>query len=131
MATNAPNLVELQKLRLSMNRALQDLNKQTTALDKALRSHGDASLSGGLQKLRQALKAADTRLVDSLDKALNESDPGKRDALYDTAGRAAREFLKLLSSDPLVKQIERNQVSPVPAVSAVVKVLTPMTRVLA
>jgi hypothetical protein len=130
MATNAPNLVELQKLRLSMNRALQDLNKQTTALDKALRSHGDASLSGGLQKLRQALKAADTRLVDSLDKALNESDPGKRTALYATAGRTAREFLKLIDGDPAVKQLETNPLSPVPARAAVAKVLTALTRLL-
>jgi hypothetical protein len=130
MATNTPNLVELQKLRLSMSRTLQELSKQTTTLDKALRGHGDASLSGALQKLRQGLKAADARLVDSLDKALTQSDPGKRTALYATAGRTAREFLKLVGSDPLVKQVETNPVSPVPALAAMAKVLTAMTRLL-
>lgn len=130
MATNAPNLVELQKLRLAMNKSLQELSKQTTGLEKALRGHGDASLSGAVHKLRQGLKAADARLVDSLDKALNESDPGKRTALYATAGRTAREFLKLIDGDPAVKQVETNPLSPVPARAAVAKVLTALTRLL-
>jgi hypothetical protein len=130
MATNAPNIVELQKLRLSLTRALQELGKQTTALDKALRGHADASVSGAIQKVRQGLKAADARLVDSLDKALNEADPAKRATLYAAAGRSAREFLKLVDGDPAVKQLEKNPVSPVPARAAVAKSLTAVTRLL-
>lgn len=130
MATNAPSIVELQKVRLTMTKTLQELDKQTTALEKALRSHADASVGRAVQKLRQTLKAVNAQLVDSLDKALNQSDQAKRDALYATAGRSAREFLKFLINDPLMKQLETNPVSPVPARTAMVKVLTAMTRVL-
>ena len=130
MATGAPNLVELQKVRLTMTKTLQELVKQTAALEKALRGHADPSLGRAVQKLCQILKDSDARLMSSLDKALTESDQGKRAALYATAGKSAREFLKFLDTDPAMKQLETNQLSPVPARAAMSKVLTAMARVL-
>jgi hypothetical protein len=130
MAANAPNLVELQKLRLTMGKTIQEFAKQTAALEKALGAHADAALRNEVEKLRPAGLKGAHRLDDSLDKALNESDPRKRAALYSAAGKNARDVLKFINGDPRARQIDKNPISPVPARAALAKVPTAMTRLL-
>jgi hypothetical protein len=130
VATTTPNMVELQKSRLGMNKALQELSKQTAALENAIKTHPDKALGTAVAKVRQGLKAASNDLVDSLDKALNESDAARRAKLYDTARRISQDFLKMLDKDPLVKQIEHNPLLPVPARTAMVKALVALNRAL-
>jgi 2',3'-cyclic-nucleotide 2'-phosphodiesterase (5'-nucleotidase family) len=127
----APNVVQLQKVRLTLNKTMQEFGKQVATLEKSLTRDPNPALTGGIKQVRQAVKAMNERVIETLDKALSESEPRKREALYDAAGKAAREFLKFVDADARIKSLADNPISPVPARAALTKVLTAMTRVLA
>jgi hypothetical protein len=124
-----PNIVELQKARITMTRTFLQLSKETSELEKALKVNADPKTSGALKSLRGMLKA-DERLVHTLDKAVNEHDEKKQAAMYKSASQAAYTFLGTLQTDRQLAEIENNPVHPVPAVSAMTKALTSLTKAL-
>lgn len=126
-----PKITEVQKLRLALASSMQDLKKQTVALETALKGADEPGMAVDVKKLRAAIKAAQTQLVDELDKALSESNDAKRAPLYKNAAKASDSFLTLLSRDARISALEDNPVLPVPAIAAMAKILGPLTRALA
>jgi DNA anti-recombination protein RmuC len=127
-------MVQLQKARLALTKAMQDLNKQLGAVENAIKSHpdkqGGRQLGSASTKLRTSLKDANKRLADSLDKALSESDAAKRTKLYDIARRTSQDLVKVLE-DRLSKGLEHNPLDvPVSARPQAVKALVELNRAL-
>jgi hypothetical protein len=125
----APNVVQLQKARLELTKALQDLQKQIAALETAMKKGGDA-VPAELKRMRDQVKSAGSGLFGLLDKALSESNETKRAAIYDKAGATARELVKFLDNDARIKALDKNPFAPFTARVATVKALVPLTRAL-
>jgi len=120
------SLVELQKLRLALGKAVQDFTKEGLATEKAA-ARMDPAIGKAIKPVLQSVKATYTKLTEALDDALNEKDEKKRASLYATADKAARELLKFMN-DAKVQTLAANPVSPIKARAAVSKVLAELTR---
>jgi hypothetical protein len=125
-----PNIVQLQKARLAMGKTMQDLVKQTQGLEKALKAHGNAQAGQALKLLRGAMKEANEHVLNALDDALKESDGNKRNQLYQGAAKTAQQFVQLLRSNPQLRDIEHNEVFPVPAAPAMASQLQSLSQML-
>lgn len=120
------SLVELQKLRLALGKAVQDFTKEGLATEKAA-AREDPSIGKAIKPILQAVKVSYKKVTDALDNALNEKDEKKRASLYATADKAASELLKLMN-DAKVQAVAANPFSPIRARAAVSKVLSELTR---
>ena len=125
-----PNIVQLQKARLAMGKTMQDLVKQTKGLEAALKSQGDPQGSQALKLLRASMKEANVHVLDALDDALKESDANKRNQLYQGAARTAQQFVRTLTGNPYLRDIEHNQIFPVTAVSVMARQLQSLAQLL-
>ena len=125
-----PNLVELQKLRLGMNKTMQELVKQTKGLEVALKQHADATLDAGLKEVRKVMKAADGAVLKGLDKALNEADPNKKQVQYKSVAKTAHDFVDLLEKDKRIRAIEDNPFFSVTSATALSKQLQSLIKMI-
>jgi multidrug resistance efflux pump len=126
-----PNMVALQKSRLELTKALQQLSTETKALESKVRANVDGSTADAIKKTRGVLKKLNSDLVETLDKALNEKTPAKVDAAYKTVVQSFKGLASHVTTDPSLKAVEDNPLGvKVAGVAAVRKALSSLGKAL-
>jgi hypothetical protein len=120
-ATAAPvsNAVFTQA-RLAWDAARKKIQADLRKLEQAIVAAGPEqdeydpdAMAMGARRLYGILDALDTRLIDTLDEALNAQTPGYRQTLQGVAGKLVKEYLAFVNSDPLMALVDDNGFAPV------------------
>jgi hypothetical protein len=130
-----PN-VRLTQARLAWNNAKSAAAIGLHQVEKAIladiegASYAD-EVKANLYRLHAVFDRLDTRLIDALDKALQQSDEQERKWLQAQAAGIVQEYLGYLRNDPVLAQIDDNPFVQVSISAELTKTLTDLAKELA
>lgn len=112
-AQSAPSLVQLQRARLTWEATRATVRQQLRTLNnEVLQFFADraelADAKSALRRFDEVLEALDEKLIDTLDGALNETDPVQQRAMYVEARACIRDYEDFVHTSDLVAGIDAN-----------------------
>lgn len=119
-------LAKLGKARLEWpsvrDRAIQDVRTLLKAIDDEFKGEADqtSQLSAAKKRLDELIAKIDSDLHEQLDAVLNAAPPA-RGPLIQAARNTIQEFVAFLNTDPVMQEIDDNEVIPGMAVQAPLK----------
>jgi hypothetical protein len=117
---------------IARSSARGNLERLQAGLRDALKGHPQATeLNAAIDKLGEAMVKLDERLEDTLDNALNSSDPAKQAEFKQAALKIIAEYQTVADNDPILVRVDANPFMKVAVQSVLSDQLAAMAKELA